>query len=142
MSRGNKRLHGAGTRGNQAGFTLIEVAIAMAIFGIGIIAIVGLQTRDAVRNNDSKRTTASYVWAMDQVERLLSADYTAADMTVQGDPTVTGDGHLVTQGPYTVEWDVVDNTAAIRNTRLVHVFVRWGNDELARVDFTRAQDVF
>lgn len=124
------------------GFTLIEVMIAMVILGIGILAVVGLQTRNMSYNSSSKRQTEGYTWAMDQVERLLALPYTSAQLSVQGSPTVVGDGHTVTRSPYTVEWDVADNSANIPNSRIVNVFVRWQGREVSRVDFTRVQSSF
>jgi len=124
------------------GFTLIEVMIAMVILGIGILAVVGLQTRNMSYNSSSKRQTEAYTWAMDQVERLLALPYTSADLSVQGSPTVVGDGHTINRAPYTIEWDVADNSANIQNSKIVNVFVRWNGREVSRVDFTRVQSSF
>ena len=124
------------------GFTLIEVMIAMVILGIGILAVVGLQTRNMSYNSSSKRQTEAYTWAMDQIERLLALPYTSSQLSVQGSPTVVGDGHTVTRTPYTVEWDVTDNSANLQNSRIVSVFVRWNGREVSRVDFTRVQSSF
>ena len=136
---------------SQAGFTLIEVVVAMVILGIGILAIAGLQTRNVNYNTGSKKQTEGYTWAMDQIENLLALSYTDADLAFQGDTVavVVGDGHSVTQGPYTVEWDVDDNgtgaggLGVLDNSKRVHVSVRWNNtQEVAQLDFTRVQSSF
>lgn len=124
---------------SQGGFTLIEVLMAMVILGVGIMSFVALQTSDVTRNTNSKKQSQGYVWAMDQIERLLGLDYTDADLNLLGSSAVVGDGHTVARVPYTVEWDVINNTANVDNSKQVNVFVRWNGREVARVDFTRVQ---
>jgi prepilin-type N-terminal cleavage/methylation domain-containing protein len=124
---------------SQDGFTLIEVLMAMVILGVGIMSFVALQTSDVTRNTNSKKQSQGYVWAMDQIERLLGLDYTDADLNLLGSSAVVGDGHTVARVPYTVEWDVINNTANVDNSKQVNVFVRWNGREVARVDFTRVQ---
>ncbi|MCF6268037.1 MAG: prepilin-type N-terminal cleavage/methylation domain-containing protein [Desulfuromusa sp.] len=127
---------------NEQGFTLVEVMMALVILGIGIFAIVGLQTRNVSLNTGSKKQTEGYTWAMDQVETLLALPYTDANLQPNGgDPTVDDDGYTVIQGPYTVEWDVNDN-AAIANSRIINVRVRWNNKDVAQVDYTRISNSF
>ena len=129
--------------GRNAGFTLVEVLMARVILGIGIMAIVGLQVKNMTYNNSSKKQSEGYTWAMDQVESLLNRSY--------GDSSL-GDGlHTVSQGPYTVEWDVQNNGITtgsaprlgnIDNTKRVHVSVRWNNTQVAQLDYTRVQASF
>ena len=123
----------------QKGFTLIEVMVAMVILGIGILAIVALQARDMNYNSSSKRQTQAYTWAADRVERLLALPYTSPDLQPKGNPAVAGDGYTALMAPYVIEWDVIDNSANIPNSRQVNIFVRWKNKEIARVDFIRVQ---
>ena len=129
----------------------MEVMMAMVILGIGILAIVGLQVKNMTYNNSSKKQTEGYTWAMDQVENLLNCPYGDTNLNIQGSPTVVGDGHIVSQGPYTVEWDVQNNgintgpaprLGNIDNTKRVHISVRWNNQQVAQLDYTRAQASF
>jgi len=133
-------------RNDQEGFTLIEVMMAMVILGIGIFAIVGLQTRNMTHNSNSKKQTEGYTWAMDQVEALLALGYADPNLQPQGDPAVVGDGYTVAQGPYVVEWDVQNNGTGglgnLDNSKRVYVSVRWNAREVAQVDFTRVQNSF
>jgi type IV pilus modification protein PilV len=119
----------------QQGFTLIEVMMAMVILGIGIFALVALQTRNVNYNTGSKKQTAGYTWAMDQIEKLYVVDYAAV---------ITGSA---TQGPYTVNSTVVEHLGPAnlrRNTKTVEVRVLWGNQvrPVAQVDFTRTLSSF
>ena len=137
--------------GHNEGFTLVEVLMAMVILGIGILAIVGLQVKNMTYNNSSKKQSEGYTWAMDQVESLLNRSYDDSSLSIQGNPNTVGDGHIVSQGPYTVEWDVQNNGITtgsaprlgnIDNTKRVHVSVRWKNKQVAQLDYTRAQASF
>jgi Tfp pilus assembly protein PilV len=125
------------------GFTIIEVLLALAILGFGLLTIATLQVNNTNFNSGSRQQTEGYTWAMDQVENLLHGGYdTDADLQVQGSAAVVGDGHMITQGPYTVEWDVIDNSANIANTRLVSVSIRHNNREVAQVNYTRVRESF
>jgi len=54
----------------QRGFTLLEVMIAVLIFGIGLLAVAGLQSVSKRANYEAlQRTTASFL-AMDMLERM------------------------------------------------------------------------
>jgi len=59
----------------QAGFTLIETLMAMAIFTIGILALFGMQSAAITENLAANKITTGSAWASDQVERLISLDY-------------------------------------------------------------------
>jgi prepilin-type N-terminal cleavage/methylation domain-containing protein len=141
--------YGKGAR-QEKGFTLIEVLMAMVILGIGIFAIVALQTRDMAFNNTSKHQAEGYTWAMAHVEWLKSLPFTDPSLTVQGSVNVVGDGHVASLGiapagtPYTFEWDVTAHPdfPSTNDARLVTVFVRWSNQTVAQVEFTKIKLVY
>ena len=60
---------------NQAGFTLIESLIAMAIFTIGILGLFGMQTAAIKENLAANNITTGSTWAVDQVEQLINLPY-------------------------------------------------------------------
>jgi len=117
----------------QRGFTLLEVSIAMAILGIGIMSIVALQTRDMMYNNSSRRQTEAYTWAMDRVERLRAIAYTDSDLAVSGSQKTE------TEGAYSVRWLVSDNTANVPDTKKIDVTVLWNNNVISTLSFTRTR---
>ena len=134
---------------HQAGFTLLELMIAMVILGIGILSIVALQARNVIQNSSAKRQTEGYNWAMDQIETLLQLPYNDANLDFDGDPinVVANDsGHILVNPPYTVEWDVADNGVAglgnLENSKRIHVSVRWNTEEVAALDFVRTNMSF
>lgn len=59
----------------QAGFTLIETLMAMAIFTIGILSLFGMQSAAITKNVVANKITAGSTWAADQVEQLISFPY-------------------------------------------------------------------
>lgn len=62
-------------RNRQAGFTLIETLMAMAIFTIGILGLFGMQTAVIKKNLTANNITNGAAWATDQVEQLISLSY-------------------------------------------------------------------
>ena len=62
-------------RDNEAGFTLLEVMIAITILTVGLLAVAGMQTA-AIRGNDNAyRVTESTTWAQDRLELLVSLPF-------------------------------------------------------------------
>lgn len=63
-----KRISGNNNR--QRGFTLLEVMIALLIFGVGLLTVAALQTVSKRANYEAvQRTTASFL-ALDMLERM------------------------------------------------------------------------
>ena len=60
---------------DEQGFTLLEVVIAVAIFGIGIIALITLQISATTGNASARRVTNISTVAVDHMERLISLPY-------------------------------------------------------------------
>lgn len=129
----------------QKGLTLIEVMVAMVILGVGIMAIVALQTHNMNYNSKAKRQTQAYTWAANRVEKLLALSYTKSELLSVGVHTPSTDAKT-TMAPYVMEWDVIDNTASIPNSREVIVRV-WKSKEskesklgaIAQIKFIRVQ---
>ncbi|MBI5559140.1 MAG: prepilin-type N-terminal cleavage/methylation domain-containing protein [Deltaproteobacteria bacterium] len=78
----------------QAGFTLIEVLIAVAILTIGILAVNAMQIAAISGNSSAHHTTESTSWAADRVETLLTLNYDDSALNDDdGDGTIQdGDG--------------------------------------------------
>ena len=58
------------------GFTLIEILIAMAIFAIGILAVLSMQVSSVNTNATAKKVTDNYTWAAQQVEEFMALPFT------------------------------------------------------------------
>jgi len=121
--------------GQDRGFTIIEVLIAMAIFSIGILGVAGMQVSAISGNGTARRSTEAFSLATDQIEKLMSLSYGDAELDSAGNP------HQVVQGVYTIEWNVTDNGAgATPNTKNINVTVTSRGRTLS-VDFVKARDV-
>jgi len=95
------------------GFTLVEVMIGMAIFFIGFLAIGSMQITAINGNAGAREATEAATRATDQLETLIALPY---DSIVDGGP--------VTDGAYTVSWEVLPNTP-LANTKTITVTVDW-----------------
>jgi len=95
------------------GFTLVEVMIGMAIFFIGFLAVGSMQIAAINGNSGAREATEAATRATDQLETLIALPY---DSIVDGGP--------VTDGAYTVSWDVTDDTP-LPNTKTITVTVDW-----------------
>lgn len=109
-----------------AGFTLLEVLIAVAIFAIGILAIAGLQIRSVNLNSAARMQSEATTVAVDVMERLMSLPYEHPELD---------DGAGVQQrqvGGYTAFWQVTDD-APINWCKTINVWVTANNPHARRV---------
>ena len=125
-----------------AGFTLIEVVIAMAIFAIGFLAIANMQIGSINRNASARWATEAGHWAQDQAERLMNLEYNDANLALGNHPPAP----RVEGGVYRITWNVQDNAGAVARTKLVTVTVikPFGSitgAKRARVQFVKADDI-
>jgi type II secretion system protein I len=65
-----------------AGFSLIEVLVAMAIFSIGILAVYSMQIHSIRGNSSARGITENITLASAKVEELLAQAYDHADLSV------------------------------------------------------------
>ncbi len=64
---------------SQAGFSLIEAMVAMAIFTIGILGCYRMQLQSVHSNAVAERVSTASHWAAYAIEELLDKDYDHAD---------------------------------------------------------------
>lgn len=103
---------------NENGVTMIEMLMAICILAIGILAVIALQTASAKGNSTSLMSTDGLIAAMDQIEKLMDRDYDHADLDS------SSNSHSVTNGQYTITWNVTDN-GVINNTKTIAMTVTW-----------------
>ena len=98
---------------NDAGFTIIEALIALAIFSIGLMAVGALQARSLMATGDVARRTEAWTLADQRAELLkpqrFYVDYTTATFP----PDLIAGAHDDSGAPmdprYTVHWLVEDD---------------------------------
>lgn len=116
---------------NDAGFTLLEVLIAMVILAVGLMAIAQMQVTGLRFNAQGREVTEATTLGMGQLENLKAlppthaqlADVTAAnnaDLTSTTTVDHTDAGNPI-NGRYTRIWNVADST----DTKTVTVIVSW-----------------
>jgi prepilin-type N-terminal cleavage/methylation domain-containing protein len=120
----------------QAGFSLIEAMVAVAIFAIGILGCYKMQLNSTHSNALAERVSTATNWATYAVEEILGKKYDHADLTdfangtgalasaglddIEGNADgviyIQPDGSKVTTASgsdlYSVSWNVVEGTAA------------------------------
>jgi prepilin-type N-terminal cleavage/methylation domain-containing protein len=118
-----------------AGFTIIEVLIAIAIFAIGILAIAGLQIQSINTNSAARMQSEATTAAVDCMERLMSLPYEHPELDESS-------GILQNQvGPYTVFWQVTDEQP-ISWCKSIAVWVTSNNPHAkeVRINFIRGPE--
>lgn len=154
----------------EAGFTLMEILIAIAILAFGLLAVATMQAWSIKGNSQAIGITEGITLAQDKIEEFISLDYnhtdlsdtdndgttqdTAPDDGVDDDggnfglDNTTGAGtaaadHTDSYGRYNIYWNVAVDEP-INNIKTIRVIVEWP-DRLATkrvtVDFMKA-DIF
>ena len=107
--------------GNESGFTLIELMIAMVVLTLGLVSIVGVSTYVSRANSDSNITSVFATTAQTQIDQLKSATWTiySCDPALQVGGSVTSNttGYYTTvsgtpAGDLIVRWQVAQGGTA------------------------------
>jgi prepilin-type N-terminal cleavage/methylation domain-containing protein len=105
-------------RGPQAGFTLIEILMAMTIFSTSFLALAAGASTVMKSNHTSYNSTVATTLAQDKLEELLAK--TGTDINAGG-PIADTVGSVV----FTRTW-TIDN-AFVAGVRRVNVVVTWND---------------
>ena len=111
----------------DAGFTLLEVIIAISIFAVGLLAIAAMQTSAIRVNSGAAQLTELNTWGMDKLEELMGLSYTDPWLEAAGNyPNLDSAGNTHQDPPtadgFTVRWDITDNSPA-QNTKRIQITV-------------------
>ena len=125
----SKRLESAST---EAGYTIIEALIALAIFSIGIMAMGALQTASLKSTGNIARSTMAWALLDEQAESLKAlpfyltvagTDYDddgATDVATVFPAALVGGGNILTpDGLFSVNWQVVDNQPILQQNESI-----------------------
>jgi len=122
------------TPSTEAGFTLIEVMVALVIFAFGILAVLGMQVTAIRGGHQSQNFSEAANAGANMIERLNSQDY-----------AYLADGTDTVDGKYTLDWDVNENTSGeLTDTKSIDLTVEWtegGRTHEVAYEFLRAKDI-
>lgn len=114
----------------QAGFTLIEVLIAITLLAVGILAAATMQISALGGNDMAMRTTEATTIASDWAERLIALPYddpllvdTNNNGTAGLDDTANPDHTEVLDNQFTVLWNVAYNQP-IADCKTIRIMVQ------------------
>ena len=106
----------------EAGFSLVEVLIALSIFAIGILAVATLQVSASIESRNSADITQASNLASGQMEEILQLPYLHSALDPASNP------HSKTSGKYQIQWAVADtdlNSDGVFESKTVDLSVSW-----------------
>ncbi len=106
-----------GTRRAMRGFSMIEVMIALAVLGIGMAGIIGLQRVAVSSSGFSRRVTEAAILAEDKLEQLRTLALDGLDGADEVDAT----GVANDDGPFNRTWEY----AIVGTQATITVTVTW-----------------
>ena len=124
------------------GFTLVEVLVAMAIFSIGILAVINMQLVASRTNLKARYMTEGVVVAQSKIEELSALAYDHADLTPTNVDDVLDTAEDSTSGLtieqelattdktdfshplYKLGWNIVEDYP-YDDTKTIRVIVKW-----------------
>lgn len=123
---------------DNAGFTIIEVLIALAIFAIGILGVAKLQLAAVGDNTSSRKYTEASTWGVSQVESIMAIPYDDPALAAGATGTLIRPSGLPgSPGVYTVNWTITD-ADPVPNVKKISIVVTWDNNKSFSADYYRA----
>jgi prepilin-type N-terminal cleavage/methylation domain-containing protein len=106
---------------NQAGVTLVELLIAMAILALGVLAATSIQMGTARNNSKGNIYTQAYMLAIERLEILKNQDVSSLVPGAYSDASQI-DANGQPGGIYSRNW-TIDNLGTMG--RIITVTVQW-----------------
>jgi prepilin-type N-terminal cleavage/methylation domain-containing protein len=105
---------------NQKGASVVEIMVALVIFGIGVVAATRMLPQSSAKTTHSRNRTMAVNFAQEKIEELMAEGYEGADLSAgdHDDPTNPISNH------FNRAWTVTDNTP-IQDMKLVSVSVNF-----------------
>ena len=91
---------------NQKGASVVEIMVALMIFGIGLVAAVRMLPQSSAKTTHSRNRTMAVNIAQEKIEELMAEGYESADLTAgdHDDATNPISNH------FNRTWSVTDDT--------------------------------
>ena len=113
----------AGPR-DAAGFTLVEVMVAMLVLIVGLVGVAQVLAVSLLMHADAREATTATQQAQAKIDELMKANFTLPSLQLAGPESLTGNvnNHFDTPAPgITRRWRVENGPAV--NTRLLTIRV-------------------
>jgi len=91
---------------NQKGASVVEILVALVIFGIGLVAAMRMLPQSSGKTTQSRNKTIAVNIAQEKIEELMADGYENADLTA-GDHA---DANNPISGHFNRTWSVTDDT--------------------------------
>jgi type IV pilus modification protein PilV len=118
----------------EAGFTLIEVMVALVIFAFGILAVLGMQITAIRGGHQSQNLSRAASIGANTIEDFVRQEY-----------ATLADGNDTVDGKYTRNWVINENTTGeLTGTKSVDLTVTWtegGRSHQVAYEFLKAKDI-
>lgn len=117
-----KKEYSSGENEPEAGFSLVEVLIALSIFAIGILAVATLQVSAGMESRNSADITQASNLASGQMEEIMQLPFLHSALDPASNP------HSKTSGKYQIQWAVADtdlNSDGVFESKTIDLSVSW-----------------
>jgi type IV pilus assembly protein PilV len=117
-----KKEYSRGENEPDAGFSLVEVLIALSIFAIGILAVATLQVSASIESRNSADITQASNLASGQMEEIMQLPFLHSALDPASNP------HSKTSGKYLIQWAVTNtdlNSDGVFESKTVDLSVSW-----------------
>lgn len=103
---------------NEKGASVVEIMVALLIFGIGLVAAIRVLPESSAKTTRSRNKTIAVNVAQEKIEELMAAGYQHADLTAGNHD----DPNNPISNSYNRTWTVTDDTPVI-GMKLISVSV-------------------
>ena len=108
----------------KTGFTILELIVAVSIFGIGISSLLAVYTQSVTVSKRSDYAYTAYNLAKNHIERLRVSAFSSLSLALETDTRVNRDGEPDEAGEYLRSTSVMTNYGSDANLTRVDVNVR------------------
>jgi Tfp pilus assembly protein PilV len=91
---------------NQKGASVVEIMVALVLFGIGVVAAARMLPQSSARTTHSRNRTVAVNLAQEKIEELMSEAYKDAELTA-GDHVDLGNP---LSNHFDRSWSITDDT--------------------------------